>query len=249
MMDSFDSFCDDFFVNIDLQTSLPLPDSRETVLQFCEICQRRFPDLGVFYRRDSGEFVLEGDRESGSYRWLELDSRRISAGYFNPPGVAAALEQHRWILDRCTYFLGVSNLDVECLDVVFGFNLDFMGNRDAIVTQALLSGSPLGALAEEEGLVPLGYEPSCIVALDRECYRQARLSLETRNNSYQVRTGSYDDDPISVYFTVRGYPAPGPKFDIQMAFDQQVRQAWDLGERIILPKVIQPIAAAIAANR
>lgn len=249
MMESFDSFCDDFFVNIDLQTSLPLPDSRETILQFCEVCQRQFPDMSVFYRRESGEFVLEGDRDAGSYRWIELDSRRLSAGYFNPPSVAEALDQHRWVLDRCTYFLGISHLDVECLDVVFGFNLDFTGNRDAIVSQALLSGSPLGALAEEEGLIPLGCEPSCIVAIDAECYLQARLSLETRNNSYQVRTGSYEDEPISVYFTVRGYSVPGRKFEMQTAFDEQAKHAWDLSERTVVPKILQPIAAAIATNR
>ena len=33
MTDSLDAFSDDFFVNVDVQTSLPLPTSRETILQ------------------------------------------------------------------------------------------------------------------------------------------------------------------------------------------------------------------------
>ncbi len=247
-MDSFDAFCDDFFCNLDLQTSLPLPSSRETILQFCEACQRQYPDMATFYQRESGEFILEGDREGGSYRWIELDSRRLSAGYFNPPNVAEAIAQHQWILDRCTYFLGVSHLDVDCMDFVFGFNLDFQGNRDAIVSQALLSGSPLGCLTEDDELIPLGFEPSCIVSIDRECYQQARLSLETRCNSYQVRTGNYDEEPISIYFTIRGYPVPGKKFDMQEALASQAERACELTGRIVLPKIVQPIAEAIAAN-
>lgn len=249
MTDSFDAFSDDFFINVDVQTSLPLPDSRETILQFCEACQKQFPDMSTFYQRDGGEFVLEGDRDRGTYRWLELDSRRLSSGYFNPMDVEQAVFQHRWILDRCTYYLGISHLDVDCLDVVFGFNLDFQGNRDAVVAEALLSGSPLGGLVEETDLTPLGFEPSFIVSLDRECYVQARLSLETRGNSYQIRTGNYEDEPISIYFTVRGYPVPGRKFDMQEAFTRQADQAQDLTRRIVLPRVISPIAAAIASNR
>lgn len=249
MTESFDAFSDDFFVNMDVQTSLPLPSSRETILQFCEACQKQFPDMTVFYQRETGEFVLEGDRDAGTYRWMELDARRLSAGYFNPPTVDDALFQHAWILDRCTYFLGVSHLDIDCLDVVYGFNLDYQGNRDAIVAEALLSGCPVGALVEETELIPLGFEPSFVVALDRECYSQARLSLETRSNSYQVRTGMYDDEPISVYFTVRQYPAPGRKFDLQDAFHSQARSAHELTQKIVLPRVVQPIAAAIASGR
>jgi hypothetical protein len=249
MSDSFDAFSDDFFVNVDLQTSLPLPDSRETILQFCEACQKQYPEMGAFYQREGGEFVLEGDRDRGSYRWMELDSRRLSTGYFNPPGMEQAVNQHRWILDRCTYYLGVSPLDVECLDLVFGFNLDYRGNRDAIVAEALLSGSALGALMESGEMAPLGFEPSFIVALDRECYLQARLSLETRGNSYQVRTGNYDDEPISIYFTVRAYPSPGRRFNMAESFEHQLSTAVELTQRIVIPKIISPVAAAIASSR
>lgn len=249
MTDSFGTFSDDFFVNMDVQTSLPLPDSRETILQFCEACQKQFPQMTTFYQRDSGEFVLEGDRDKGVYQWMELDSRRLSSGHFNPPQIADALFQHRWILDRCTYYLGISHLDVSCLDVVLGFNLDYQGNRDAIVAEALLSGSPLASLVEDADLTALGFEPSFIVSLDRECYVQARLSLETRGNSYQVRTGNYEDEPISVYFTVRGYPVPGEKFNMEEAFNRQASQAQELTQRMVLPGVIAPISAAIASNR
>ena len=109
----FTSAADDFFVNLDLQTTLALPDSRETILQFCEAVQKKFQGMASFYQRDSGQYVLEGDRDSGSYQWMELQSHQLSAGYFNPPDLPSAYELHSWLLDRVVYFLGIGGLDVR----------------------------------------------------------------------------------------------------------------------------------------
>lgn len=84
----FKSIADDFFVNMDLQTTMVLSNSRETVLHFCEAVQREFPTMTNFYQREGGEFVLEADHEPGTYSWLEMQPHHISAGYFNPPDVA-----------------------------------------------------------------------------------------------------------------------------------------------------------------
>jgi hypothetical protein len=243
------SVADDFFVNLNLQTTLPLPKHRETVLQFCETVQKRFVGMTSFYQRDGGEYVLEGDRESGCYRWMEMQTRQLSAGYFNPPTLGDAYELHQWLLERCVYFLGVSGLDVEALDVMFGFNMDYRGNRDAIVAEALLSGSSMGMLAGDPRVRPVEFEPSLVVALDEQCYLQARLSLETRCSSFQVRTGQYDDEPVSVYFTVRRYPVPGGVLNLTDSFSRQCEACEDLISRIVLPNVVRPIMTAIASSR
>ncbi len=243
----FASLADDFFVNLNLQTTLKLPSNRETVLHFCEAVQREFSDMTTFYQRDSREFVLEGDRDRGSYRWLELGGTRLSAGYFNPPSLEEAYRMHLWLLDRCVYFLGVSSLDVEAIDALFGFNLDYRGNRDAIVCQALLAGSPLGALLGEQGNRAIECEPTLVLGLDEDCYTQARLSLETRSNSYQVRTGNYEEEPISVYFTVRSYQKPGELMDLQETFRHETEALEDLSMRVVIPQVLRPIATAIAS--
>jgi hypothetical protein len=246
----FRNAADDFFVNLSLQTTLALPDSRETILHFCEAVRKEFPEMTSFYQRETGEFVLEGDRESGSYLWMELQARRLSAGYFNPAEPQNAYRLHRWLLDRCVYYLGISGIDVECLDILFGFNLDFMGNRDAIVADALLGGSALGAVLAG-GSIPgkaLECEPSIVLALDEECCMQARLSLETRSSSYQVRTGKFEDEPISVYLTLRRYPSAGKVINLQESFAAQCETIEDLTGRLIIPNIIQPIASAIASN-
>lgn len=246
MATDFSNIADDFFVNLSLQTTLALPDSRETVLHFCEAMQKEFTDMTAFYQRESGEYVLEGDRDSGSYQWMELQTRRLSAGCFNPPDLQTAYKMHQWILDRSVYYLGICGLDVESLDVLLGFNLDYSGNRDAIVADALLSGSPLGAILSGPAK-PIECEPSFVISLDEECYLQARLSLETRSSSYQVRTGRYDDEPISVYFTVRRYPRVGRLMDFQDSYRRQCEVCEDLAQRLVIPNVIQPIASAIAS--
>jgi len=247
MSASFSNFSDDFFVNVDLSTSLSLPQERETVLQFCEVAQKQFPDLSDFYQRNGGEFVLEGNRDAGSYRWLEVASRRLSSGAFNPAELEDAYRQHAWILDRSRYFLGISHLDVESLDLVYGFNLDYVGNRDAIVCEALLEGSRLASLLSQAEAAALNFEPSLVVALDAECSLQARLAIETRNSSYQVRTGTYEEEPISVYCTIRAYPRPGERFDMTASLTRQGQVGEDLVTRVVIPNIIRPIALAIAA--
>ncbi|HAU36986.1 MAG TPA: hypothetical protein DCX07_04645 [Phycisphaerales bacterium] len=249
MSEDFLTIADDFFVNMTVHTTLALPGGRETVLHFCEAVQKEFPDMTSFFQREGAEFVLEGDRDAGSYRWLELHNNQLSAGHFNPPQVAAAYQYHRWLLDRSVYFLGLSGLDVECMDVMMGFNMDYKGNRDAIVASALVGGAPLAGLWADAGVRVVECEPSLVIALDEECHMQARLSLETRGSSYQVRTGQYDDEPISVYLTVRRYPTPGKLFDAKKSFSEQAAACEELTTRVVVPQVIQPLAAAIASGQ
>jgi hypothetical protein len=248
MSEEFSNAADDFFVNLNLQTVLDLPGSRETVLSFLEVLQKEFPDLSSFYHRESGEFVLEGDHERGFYPWVEIQPNRLSSGSFNPPSLERAYHLHRRILERSKYYLGMGGLDLECLDVLYGFNLNFTGNRDAVVAQALLSGSPLGALMSEPGSRPLECQPDVVIAMDESCCLQARVSIETRSNSYQVRTGQYDEEPITVYLTLRRYPGEGKAIDVAASFTEQCSHCEDLARRIVVPHVIQPIAAAIAAQ-
>jgi len=240
----FNSVADDFYVNLNIQTTLALSNGRETVLHFFEALQKQFGPMRNFFQREGGEFVLEADRSSGSYRWLELGKHQLSSGFFNPPDLAGAYELHRWVLERSVYYLGVSGLDVESLDVVFGFNLEFLGNRDELVARALLGGSPPAALAGEPDARMIDYQPSMIVALDEQCSLQARLAVETRNSTYQVRTGQWEDEPISVYFTIRRHPGASAAPNLVKMFAEQCDIAEDLCRRIVIPQVVQPIAAA-----
>ncbi len=244
----FSNVADDFFVNLNVQTTMRLPDSRETVLHFFEAAQKEFGSLGSFFQRETGEFVLEGDRDSGNYRWCELHPHRFCAGFFNPPSLEAVYHMHHWLLERSQYYLGISGLDIEALDLLFGFNLDYQGNRDGLVAEALLGDSPLTGLFEDPSIKPIEFEPNMVVSLDENCYLQGRISIETRSTSYQVRTGQYDEEPISVYFTVRSYPSPTQAIDVMKSFQIQCEACEDITGRIVVPRILQPIAEAIATQ-
>ncbi len=68
-MHPYSSLCDDFYVNINLSTEMDLPASRETILHFFERLQKEYPTMRNFYCREKGDFILEEDKESGSYRF------------------------------------------------------------------------------------------------------------------------------------------------------------------------------------
>src|SRR5947209_248568 len=65
--------------------------------------------------------------------------------------------------------------------------------------------TPLESLLQLPGSRVINYEPSLMLSLDEACRLQCRLSIETRTNAYQIRTGQFPEAPISVYFTVRQY--------------------------------------------
>ena len=248
MCPNFNDIADDFFVNLNLQTTLALPTNRETVLQFCETVQKQYATMTALFQRESGEYVLEGDREAGSYQWLELFTHRLTAGFVNPPQLTDAVEFHRWLLERCRYFLGVAGLDVECLDLTYGFHLGFVGNRDAVIADALLGNCPLAAISHEGLGNVTECEPSIVFALDADCCVQARLAIETRCNDYQIRTAQYTDEPISVYLSVRRNPMPGLVIDPEAALADVARAGAEITERFVVPQVITPIQTAIATR-
>ena len=247
-MFDFSNAADDFFVNLNLQTNLSLPTNRETVLQFYEAIQREFPSMTLLYQRETGESVLEANREQGQYLWMEMHNNRLTAGNFNPQAGDDVYRLHHWLLEHSVYFLGIGGLDIELLDVMFGFNLDYDGNRDEIVARSLMGDSAMGALAGETSVGSLECEPSMVVALDDDCYLQARVSLETRSSDYQVRSGRYDSEPISVYFTVRRMPTPGKIMSMGQSMTEQCEICEDICRRVVIPKIVHPIAVAIASS-
>ena len=73
-MNPYGSLCDDFGVYSYLNTKMELPAGRETVLHFFDSLRKTYPQMTDFDCRENGEFVLEEDREQGSYRWVTLES-------------------------------------------------------------------------------------------------------------------------------------------------------------------------------
>lgn len=247
MSNPYSSFCEDFYINMRLGSQMALPNSRETVLHFFERVQKQYPAMARF-RRNDNETSLEEDRERESYRWLSLESRRLSSGQVNPDTVVDAMLFHQFVLEMAPHHLGISPLEIDYIDILFGFDLVFSGNHDEIVSECLLSQSPLSCLNEEPGARPIDFQPSVTVALSEDCRLQARLDVITRTNSYQVRTGEYSDDTISVYLVMRRYWGDRPR----VAFDEMIthlaERADAMCHNLVIPRVLRPMSEAIASR-
>src|ERR1700722_9809632 len=140
------------------------------------------------------------------------------------------------------YHLGISPVEIDYLDVLFGFDLAFSGNHDEVIAESLLADSPLNCIAEEAGAKAVDVQPTVTFALSEDCRLQARIDVVTRTNSYQVRTGAYSDDVISVYLIVRRYWGDRPREPMEKMFAQLAEQADHLCMTHVVPKILRPIS-------
>jgi hypothetical protein len=248
-MNSYASLCDDFGVSTYLHSKLEMPSAREPVLHFFEAVQKAFPKMTDFEKRADGEYMLEEDRESGSYRWCSLDARRLCAGFVNPPAVEDADAQNERLLGMVPYHLGFGGLDADALDVQYYFDFLYAGNHDEVVAEALASGGALEPLTKLPAGRVLLYQPAVLMALDDGCQLQGRLTVETRTTAYQVRTGNFSESPISVYFTVRQFWGKQPFKTFGDSYHNQRRLLDELVTDYVVPNVIQPLSKAIGAKQ
>ncbi len=178
-MTSYGSMCDDFAVAVYLNTKMELPGRRESVLHFFESLQKSFPKMTDFDRRENGDYALEEERDSGNYRWVTMELRRLGMGYLNPPSLDDVDATAERVLETAPFHLDLSPLDAESLDVMFTFDFMYAGNHDEVVAEALAAGTPLENMIQLPASKVINYEPSLMLALDETCRLQCRLSVET----------------------------------------------------------------------
>jgi hypothetical protein len=247
-MNPYSQDADEFSINVHLNTEMELPTNRDTVLHFFEQLKKGVPELRNFHPRENGDLVLEGDREADAYRWVAIEPRRLCSGQTNPCSLDDAYRQHELVLDLAPPLLTISLLDCEALDVMYEFAFAYEGNHDEVVSEALGVGSALEGLLEMPRTRVIHYEPSLTLALDESYQLQCRLAIETRTSTYQVRTGEYLDDPISIYFTVRQYWGRGPDQSFLESFRRQREIAEEILRRSVVPRIVRPLAQVIASR-
>jgi len=245
-MHKYSGLCDEFYVNMHLGTEMDLPHNRESVLHFFEQVQTRFPRMKNFYARERGEFCLEEDKEGGQYRWVSTEPRRLCSGAVSPDTYQSAIEQHAIVLELSPFELSISHLDCESLSVMLGFDFNYRGNQNELLAEALGMMQPLERLTEFAPNSILSYEPTLQLALDDDCKTQCRLSFETRTTAFQVRSGEFSEDQMSVYLTVRRYDS----LDKGESFSAELRRLSDLAEKMtdefLVDNVLRPLQQTIA---
>ena len=86
------------------------------------------------------------------------------------------------------------------------------------------------------------------MALSDDCRLQARIDIVTRTNSYQVRTGDYAEEAISVYLVVRRYWGDRPKELMEQIAQVLAEKADALCVSHLIPRVLRPLSSAIASR-
>ena len=246
---SYGSLCDDFGVSCYLLGKVEMPTGRETVLHFFESVRKAVPSMTDFEKRDNGEFNLEEDRDTGHYRWVTLDGKRLCTGYVNPPAMEDADEHIENVLEMSAAHLDLGGLQTEAVDVLYYFDFLYQGNHDEVVAEALAIGGPLENLSRLPGSRVLHFQPSLMLALDDGCQLQGRLSVETRTTAYNVRTANFPEVPVSVYFTVRQFWGKQPYKNFVDSYRNQRRLIDEIVTDYVLPNVIQPISRTIGAKQ
>ena len=250
MTNSYSSLCDDFYLDMYINTELDLPNQRDTILAFFERFQKQFPTMGRFYRREENEYCLEEDRSTGQYRWLTLEIDRIASGLVNPLNFEDAYTQHKLALELIPYMLSVSHLDIDSLDVTFAMDFDYKGNHDEVIAEALLAQSAFNCLLDLPAAKPIGVSPVIVVALSDDCHTQARLSIESKTSIYEPGQRKQNtDQAITLSFTIRQYPQSSGKFDAMNSFENQCQLAEELMAEKIVPYFVKPLTNVITQKR
>jgi hypothetical protein len=214
MAHPYAALCDDFYVNQRINVKMDLPMRRETVLGLFDRMRRQFPALERL-RRYENEVALES-REGGegeaAFRWVGVRRTSVRSGVVNAAAPETAFELHRAVLRTAPAYLDLSALDVESVELLYGFDLRAEGNHDAIVHAALFEGSPLGALVGDGVVAATDCQPMVGVSLGAGTGLTAHVEVKTRSRGRRaVGSGAWSgagnvrggDEPLSVFVTVR----------------------------------------------
>jgi hypothetical protein len=245
-MHPYQACCDDFYCNMYLHTEMRLPQNRETVLHFFDHVRRRFPIMTNFYARQRGEFCIDQEKLDGQYRWVSIEPQRLTSGAVNPDALETAIQQHQTILDMVPYELSIGHLDCESLNLTMGFDYQYRGNHSELLAEALGMVPALERLANATPEPLLGYEPSLQFALDSDYKTQCRVSFETRSSAYQVRTGDYGEEALSVFLTVRRYSSLNMEEEFSTELGRLAIIAEKLVNEYLVENVLQPLQKTIA---
>jgi hypothetical protein len=246
MPNSYCAVADEFYVNMHLNTEMDLPSNRDTLLHYFEQLQKRFPTMRNFYNRDQSDYVLEEDKDGGTYSWASVEPRCIGSGHVNPKCLDTVFEHQQIVLQSVPHLLLVSPLDCESLTVSFCFEFNYAGNHHNLLAEAIGISPGFEGLTDSVGTSRLvSFAPSFRIALSDDCLTQARLHVESPTTAYHVRTGEFPDRPLSVYLTLSSYGSLNSDETYVTRFDELVSHGMAILDKHVLEHVLLPLQHAI----
>ncbi|MBT6270332.1 MAG: hypothetical protein HOI88_08310 [Phycisphaerae bacterium] len=243
-MHSFGTLCSDFYVNQKIKLSLDLPKIQESATDMFERIRREIPEFERI-RPFDGEVALETAEVEGRYQWVGLRPTAISSGFVNPNHIEAAYSLHRLVLDLAPYYLSLTPLHIEYIELVYGFDLPARENRNSVVAQSLLANTPLASLADESMEPLLDVQPRIGFALNEACDLQAFVEIKTRTTAVEAATQVFENEPISVFLTIRKHGPIQALEELESTFSRLAGHIEHIAEHRVVPDIVVPLHQAI----
>jgi hypothetical protein len=175
----------------------------------------------------------------------------VRTGHVNPGSMPAAYKLHKLILEVAPYHLSISPLDVDYVELMFGFDLECKSNHDQVVFEALYQQSPLAELVAPPTADSQIQEvqPVMGLSLTKSGDLQAFFEVKTRPRNRRGRSPErYSNDPISILLTVRKYGPIDKVEDLKGIFDLLANHAEALATQRLVPHLLTPIARQITSS-
>ncbi len=250
MSNGLGAVCDEFYVNCRLFLKLDMNLDREAVLHFFDRIRKEYPSLRKLRRREAGTITLENEAdEHGSRLWIRLDQNSLRFGHFAPNDMSVVRRFGDLILTQAPYHLTFSDLVYDHLEVIYGFDLQYRGNHDQLVAETMWGDhAATGFLFGDQAAQVIDAQPYFGIALTPECDLQAYVEVKSRTSTYEVCTGAFESEPISVFLTARKYwGAVGPVSPAE-SLKALFEVADELAIQKVVPNFVNPLAAAIASR-
>ncbi|WP_428387926.1 hypothetical protein [Mucisphaera sp.] len=247
MVTSFGALSTDFYVNHKLALKMDLPSERDTVLHFFDRVRKAQPSMNRF-RRYEGELALESSKRDSEYTWLALRRNSIRTGHVNPRSLGEAASFHGMIQELLPYHLSLSPIDIDYIELMFGFDLECKDNHDDIIYEALFAESRLGGLLKLPGAKTLDVQPVLGMSLNERGDLQAYFEAKSRPRSRRGSTKAYRGEPISLFLTLRQYGPIDRLEDLPGIQTELMTKCEELATDHLVPDMLMPIARQISAR-
>ena len=248
-MSDFSALCRDFCINQKLALKMDLPAAREPVLDLFGRLRKEMPRLANLHRYPDGEVALESGEDDQDFLWIGMRQTSLKSGWVNPKTLEDAYRMHRKVLEVAPYFLSISPLDVDHLELVYAFDFECEGNRDEVVLDALLGGSALGEFAEIATDNVLDAQPFLAIALsdapDMHVYLEVKTRLPRGGEPSAGRDGL---EPLSVMLTVRRTGPVKSLDDLPTILAALAGHGERLVEQRLIPRILMPLSERIGRH-
>ena len=241
---SFSTLCSDFYVNQKISLCVDMPKVNETAEDLFARIRKEVPEFDRLRPFDN-ELTMETSEIDGRYQWVGLRPRSIVSGCVNPVQIEDAYHLHRLLLELMPYYLSVTPLNIEYIELVFGFDLPARENRNEVVMRSLLGNTPFASLVDAEGEPLLDVQPRLGFALNESCDLQAFIEVKTRTSAAETASQLYQDEPITVFLTVRRNGPLNSEDDFINTFGTLAGHIEHIAEHRVIPDVVVPLHQAI----